>query len=375
LNLELTPEQEMLRSATSRFIRSEMPLAKVRELSASAEGFEASWWKRAADLGWTSILASEVIGGDGAGSHPVTDTAILAEEIGRGIAPGPFLPVNVVVSALRKANGEGDEDLKALVCGDATASWAIAERHSGWMTVAMQTTATKTQDGVILNGAKCYVEWPSTVDMFLVTACSDEGLTQVLVPRSAAGVTVTPFRNLDLARRYGEVHLDRVRVPESQVVGRFGSSGTDVQSQLELAVALQCAETVGALDQAFELTRAYMSDRYAFGRPIASFQALKHRMADLLLWLESAKATVEALVTAIDEKSPETQILASVAKAYVGEKGVGLLQECIQLQGAIAVTWEHDLHLYLRRVTVNRAMYGSPEYHRQRLFALLHPTN
>ena len=194
---------------------------------------------------------------------------------------------------------------------------------------------------------------------------------QVLVPREAKGVSVRAAASLDLGRRFGRVHFDDVLLPASAELGSAGSSDAAVERQFEVALALQCAETVGMMDRCVEFTLEYMNDRRAFGRPIASFQALKHRMADILLFLESAKATTDALADAIDDGSPEAPRLASVAKSYVGDHSLSIIQECVQFHGGIGVTWEHDLHLYLRRATVNRALYGSPEQHRDRLYDLL----
>ncbi len=139
----------------------------------------------------------------------------------------------------------------------------------------------------------------------------------------------------------------------------------------EIALALQCAETVGAARRVFEFTVEYAQDRYAFGRPIASFQALKHRIADMLQWLEFEAAITDAAARAIDAADPEAPNLASVAAAYVGDRGLDVIDDCVQINGGIGVTWEHDIHLYSRRAALNRAVYGSPEQHKERVGALL----
>jgi alkylation response protein AidB-like acyl-CoA dehydrogenase len=172
-------------------------------------------------------------------------------------------------------------------------------------------------------------------------------------------------------RRFGTTTFDRVTLPTSAVVGEIGGAAAQVERQLQLALVLQCAEIVGLLDRVFEFTLEYMHDRYAFGRPIASYQALKHRIADMLLWLESAKGTTDAAIAAVDERADDASRLASVAKSYVAEKAMTIIQECNQFHGGISQTWEHDLHLYLRRATVDRALYGTPEQHRERLCVLL----
>jgi alkylation response protein AidB-like acyl-CoA dehydrogenase len=192
----------------------------------------------------------------------------------------------------------------------------------------------------------------------------------VLVPAETDGVTVTRGRSIDLVRRFGSIAFDDARVPLSAVVGDIGGAGDAVERQLQIALALQCAETVGAADRVFEFTIEYAQDRYAFGRPIASFQALKHRIADMLMWLEFSKAISDAAARAVD-RDEDAARLVSVAKAYVGDRCLDLIDDCVQINGGIGVTWEHDIHIYSRRAAVNRAVFGSPEEHRERIAALL----
>jgi alkylation response protein AidB-like acyl-CoA dehydrogenase len=170
-----------------------------------------------------------------------------------------------------------------------------------------------------------------------------------------------------MTRRFGSVQFDSVRLPADAAVGRIGGATDDIARQIMIALALQCAETIGVAARAFELTVDYAQSRYAFGRPIASFQALKHRMADMTVWLESSKAVSDALAAAIDHEDLDGPTLSSVAKGYVGERCPDVIDDCVQITGGIGVTWEHDIHLYNRRAILNRALYGSPEEHKLRL--------
>jgi alkylation response protein AidB-like acyl-CoA dehydrogenase len=151
----------------------------------------------------------------------------------------------------------------------------------------------------------------------------------------------------------------------------MGGAEADIEHQCQLALALQVAETVGALDRVYSMTLEYLADRWSFGRPLASYQALKHRLADMLLALETAKGCAEAAADAVGASSAHVRRDVSVAKAYVARASTEILGECVQLHGGIAMTWEHDLHLYERRAAVNRAVYGTPEYHEERLCALV----
>jgi alkylation response protein AidB-like acyl-CoA dehydrogenase len=165
--------------------------------------------------------------------------------------------------------------------------------------------------------------------------------------------------------------FDGARLAADAVVGAIGGAAEAVQRQLALALALQCAEMVGVADRTLEFTLEYGRERFAFGRPIVSFQALKHRIADMTVWMEGAKAVSDGLAAAIDSGSDDLERLASVAKAYVGEHCLDIVDDCVQITGGIGVTWEHDIHLYNRRAAVDRAVYGTPEEHKERLYGLL----
>jgi alkylation response protein AidB-like acyl-CoA dehydrogenase len=165
------------------------------------------------------------------------------------------------------------------------------------------------------------------------------------------------------------VRFDSVELPGTAVVGT-GDATEAVERQLQQAIAVQCAEAVGATSRAFEMTVEWAFDRYSFGRPLASYQALKHRFADLMTWVESAHAATTAAVRAVGHNRHDAALAASVAKAYVGERCPEIVQDCIQLHGGIGVTWDHDLHLFLRRVTLARALYGAPAEHLHRIAAL-----
>jgi alkylation response protein AidB-like acyl-CoA dehydrogenase len=191
-------------------------------------------------------------------------------------------------------------------------------------------------------------------------------VAQFVVPTDAAGVGIESAHSLDLVRRFAQVRFDRVEVGPDAVLGDGDAAG-EVEHQLQTAVVLQCAEMAGAIDRAFEFTVEYASDRYSFGRPLSSYQALKHRFADMKLWLEASHASAGAAARSVDAGSASAPELVSVAKAYIGERGPAILQDCVQLHGGIGVTWDHDLHLYLRRVVVDRSQMGTPREHRERI--------
>jgi alkylation response protein AidB-like acyl-CoA dehydrogenase len=203
-----------------------------------------------------------------------------------------------------------------------------------------------------------------------VTGRTDDGLTQVLVPASATGVSVEPMHTIDLTRRFSTVRFDSVRVPRSAIVGDAGRAASQVERQLQLALVMLNAEIVGAMHRAFDMTVEWAFDRYTFGRPLASYQALKHRFADMKSWLEAGHAISDAAAVAVQAHAADARELVSIAKAYVGNYGAELLQDCVQIHGGIGLTFEHDLHLFLRRVSVDRALFGTPAEHRQRITSI-----
>jgi alkylation response protein AidB-like acyl-CoA dehydrogenase len=373
MRFDLTEEQELVRETARRFLESEADITAVRCLFDEPAGFSTAYWKRVGELGWLSLAASDEAGGYSASGRRGQDLSIIAEEIGRRVAPGPFAPTGVVLQALATATDGVDRNKLAseILRGDVIATWAFGEPGARWDPQKMTVTATLADGEVTLNGVKAYVEAGAEAQVMLVTARSEAGPTQVLVPADAAGLTVIPGRSLDFVRRFAEVRLDNVRLPRSAVVGGFGGASAAVERQLQLALLLQAAETNGALERAFEFTVDYMRDRYAFGRPIASYQALKHRLADNLLWIHSGMATTDAAVDAFDATSPDTPRLARIAKVYVALKSSSIISDFVQLTGGIGVTWDYDLHLYERRIAVNRAVFGTPEFHRPALFQIL----
>lgn len=373
MEYNLTPEQALFRDTTRDFLEKEAPLTKVRELSEGPVGFDPGWWRRGAELGWTSMLVAAPMGGDSISGSGILDMAIVAEEMGRLVSPGPLVPVNVVAMALSEASNAAAhaEVIEKLMSGEAVASWAVYEPDRGWAPSSSALSATRDGADYVLTGTKDRVDSGDQADYLLVVACADEGLTQFLVPVASAGVTVTLDQSLDLVRRFATVRFDGVRVPAASLVGAPGEAAAAVARQFQMAVALQCAEIAGAAGRVFEFTVQWAFDRYSFGRPLASYQALKHRFADMKLGLEASYATAGAAARAVAAGGPAAAELTSVAKAYIGERATDIVQDCVQLHGGIGVTWEHDIHLYLRRVTVDRAVWGTPAEHRRLLADIL----
>jgi alkylation response protein AidB-like acyl-CoA dehydrogenase len=366
--LELSPDQEFFRETTARFLGDAVPVGVIRRLRDDPAGFEDAYWRQGAELGWTSLLVSEANGGGSISGDGLVDLTLVAHEFGLHAAPGPLTPTNVVASTLSaEAADRYAELLAGILAGTSIVSWAHGERqpHDRLGDISLEIAVDGSE--VVLRGEKRPVESGGQAGHLLVTGRTGAGLTQVLVPTDAAGISISPMQTVDLTRRFSTVRFDDVRLPADAVIGAVGDAMDRVERQLQLAVVIANAEAVGAMQTAFDTTVEWAFDRYSFGRPLASYQELKHRFADMKSWLEASHATSDAAAAAVSASAPDAAELVSVAKAFIGEYGAELVQDCVQIHGGMGVTFEHDLHLFLRRHTVNSALYGTAADHRQRI--------
>lgn len=360
----LSSDQASFRDTTAKFLADQVPVEVLRRLRPDPAGFASDYWRQGAELGWTSFLVDEQHGGGSLSGEGIVDLTLVAHEFGAHAAPGPLAPVNIVASTLSAAASHEDV-LATLLNGTAIATWCLGEPGNSLTDGAFEIRVDG--DELVLDGVKRPVESAAQATHLLVTGRTGHGLTQVLVPADTAGISITPLQTVDLTRRFSTVTFDGVRVPASSVVGEVGEAGPAVERQLQYALVIMNAESVGAMETAFGMTLQWTFDRYSFGRPLASYQALKHRLADMKAWLEAGHAISDEAAAAVAARSPQAPTLVSAAKAFVGDFGSELMHECVQLHGGLGVTFEHDVHLYLRRQTVNRALLGTPATHRQRL--------
>jgi alkylation response protein AidB-like acyl-CoA dehydrogenase len=375
MEVTLTDDQEFFRDTTRKFLSEQCPLSTVRSLAENPAGFDPGYWRQGCDLGWSSLLVPEADGGGTISGNGVVDLTIIADAFGRHVAPGPLVPTNIVAAAIARSGTDSQraEFLGPIVAGRTTAAWCFTEPPPDGRFGEVRVTAVADGDGYVLSGVKAPVEAGAEAGVLLVTTRTDSGLTQFLVPPHTVGVTITPLHGLDLVRRFARVELDAVRVSADAVIGTIGGADDDVEHQLQLALVMQTAEMVGAAETAFAFTVQWAFDRYSFGRPLASYQELKHRFADMKTWLEASHGLASALAREVQAGAPGAAETASAAKAYIGEHLAELMQDCVQMHGGIGLTFDHDLHLYLRRVTTDRSTYGLPADHRQRIAALQIP--
>lgn len=370
--LDLSADQALFRETTARLLDEVAPVAELRRLRDSADGFDADYWRRGAELGWSSLLVSEAHGGGSISGRGLVDLSLVAHEFGCHAAPGPLAATNVVAATLSEVGGdELQPAIKDVLSGEAIATWCLSEPPPNDQLGSVSFDIRREGDELVLTGVKRPVESASCARYLLVTGRTGSGLTQVLVPHGTPGVSVKPMQSLDTTRRFDLVTFEDVRLPVAgSLIGQLGLAVEQVERQVRVAVAICTAESVGAMQSAFDMTVEWAFARYSFGRLLASYQELKHRFADMKTWLEASHAVSDAAVDAVASGAPDAPELVSAAKSFVGDFGGELMQDCVQIHGGIGVTFEHDLHLYLRRHTVNRALYGTPSEHRQRLGAM-----
>ncbi|MQY31574.1 acyl-CoA dehydrogenase family protein [Nocardia aurantia] len=358
LDPEPTEDQRLLLDTSARFIDEVLPLTAIRAL-ADGGSAGAGHVGAAAELGWFAMFADETFGGGSVSGDPVADAVLLARLRGERLLPEPFVAANAVAAAVSAVGDEARQRavLPELVTGKARATLAVAGDALWGGTALLAETA-----GADLSLTGSVIVDDASADWILLTASTAGGTLPVLIETDhlTAG---RPLACLDLTRRLVRMTLDGVRVPHTATLPGAAERLRTV------AALLSAAETIGALDRLFDLTRQYSLDRIAFGRPIGSFQALKHLMADMSVAVEAMKAVLAGATRAVAADRSYAAETVAILAAYVGERAARLVQDCQQVYGGIGFAWEHDLHLYLRRAVTNVALYGTTEFHRGRILA------
>ncbi|MEU8706887.1 acyl-CoA dehydrogenase family protein [Streptomyces sp. NPDC048565] len=350
--MRLTEEQEELRSA-------------VRSLLTHHQG-EAAWGPLATQMGAAALAVPEEYGGVGGGAR---DVHVLMEELGRSLSPLPCLGSAVLTAGALLASGDKEACgrlLPGLADGTSVGTLAWAEEGS-WEPAALRTEAVRgAEGGWLLTGAKEHVlDWPG-IGVLLVAARTAAGVTLFEVDPGAAGVRRTPLPTMDGTRGQARWVLDGAA---GRLLGADGDGARVLEHVRDLACAALAAEQVGAAARCLELTVAYARDRVQFGRPIGSFQAVKHRLADAYVLVESARSAALGAAFAADEDPGALPRAAAVAKSVCSEAFSAVAGEMIQLHGGIGITWEHDAHRYFKRAHGSGELFGAPAHHRARLAA------
>ncbi|MGH9089118.1 MAG: acyl-CoA dehydrogenase family protein [Acidimicrobiales bacterium] len=365
MNFAFSEEQEELRRAVRRFLAEKSPEPEVRRLMETTECYEpAVWLQMAEQLGLQSLTIPEKYGGAGFG---YVELIVVLEEMGAALLCAPFFStVALAANALLTSGDEAakQQHLPGLASGETIGTLAITEDSGRWDAGSVTMTAARSGDGWTLEGHKSFVLDGHVADLVLAVARTDAGVSLFAVPGDAPGLARTPLPTLDQTRKQARLELHGT---PATLVGTEGGAEPGLTKTLQLAVVALAAEQVGGAQHCLDSSVEYAKSRIQFGRPIGSFQAIKHKCADMLLEVESARSAAYYAGWAAADDSDELPMVASLAKSYCSEAYFHAAAETIQIHGGIGFTWEHTAHLYLKRAKSSELLFGDPAYHRELL--------
>ena len=362
-------DQAQLVASVRRFIDNRLPPVAVRTLMDTPDGFDARIWQTLCEqLGLVGLAVPEEYGGS---EFSIIEQALVFEEMGRGLFCLPyFSTVALAVPVLLATDDDAvaKELLPSIVTGKIRATLAVTEAGGRWDLDAVTATADPVEDGFLLSGSKSFVIDGASADVLVVLARTPIGLSLFAVDGRASGVQRTPMTTLDLTRRQAQVAFDRA---PARLLGTDGSAAEVIGKARDTTLVAMSMEQVGGAQRCLDMSVEYAKVRVQFGRKIGSFQAIKHKCADMLVAVESARSTAyHAAWTAVHAPA-ELPVAAAMAKATASEAFVFCAGENIQVHGGIGFTWEHDAHLYYRRAHSSAVMFGDAAYHRERMATLL----
>jgi len=384
MNCGLNEEQELLRSTARKFFDNECASETVRKLMDGPEGMTPDLWKKIAEQGWTGLIFPDEHGGMGLG---FVDLVVLMEEMGRSVVPGPFFSTVLLGGlAIREAGTDAQKKawLPKISSGEAraTLAWMEPSAELGARGITLQAAAKGA--GFTLDGTKLFVHDAHTADVIVVAARTssgqnppaggqnpEDGVSLFLVPKGTPGLSVTLLPTMDQTRKLCAVGLKNVALGAEALMGQAGSGWAPLARVIDRATVALCAEMCGGAQKVLEMTVEYAKIRQAFGRPIGSYQGVKHKAADMLVDVENSKSITYYAAWAMDEGVPEGQLAVSMAKAYVSDAYRRVSGAGIQLHGGIGFTWEHDLHLYFKRAKGSEFTFGDATWHRERVAQLV----
>lgn len=372
MNFAFSEEQEMLRETARRYLDDKAPSEVVRRLMDSETGFDEELWSGIATQGWQAMAIPEEYGGAG---FSFMEMAILMEEMGRSLFPSPFLSSIVLGSQLLLAAGTEEQKqnlLPGVAAGETRLAVAHLEPSGGWDADSVGMTFDRDGDDLLLGGTKAFVIDGHTAHILLVVAREPgsegaAGVSVIAVPADATGLTRRRVETMDQTRKQADIEFEGVRVPMSAVIGAEGAAWPAVSETLRRAAVALAFEQVGGAQRCLDMSVEYSKVRVQFGRPIGSFQAIKHKCADMLVDVESAKSAAYYAGWAASVGDDDLAVAAPLAKSFCSEAYCHAAGETIQIHGGIGFTWEHDAHLFFKRAKTDELLFGTPARHRAAL--------
>lgn len=369
MEFDLSKPQKLLREAARATLSQNCPLTRVRERMASQELHDKSLWQIIADQGWVGLHLDESSGGLGLGLIELT---VVAEEMGRACLPCPFLATTWAATLLAHvANSEHASNLSSMADGSLTASVALMDQDSDWDVEHVQTQLNSTPAGWQLSGLKTMVLDAAEVDVLLCVVRKENELAVVSVSAGASGVTYTQTRVLDATRKLYDVSFDGVAISPKDIIAVGDPAVLAIEYSTRVATLAACAEMLGAMQWIRETTLDYAKTRKQFDRTIGSYQAVQHQCADMLLMTESARAATYYAAWALSVNAPDSIKSVAITKAYCSDAGREVAHRGVQVHGGIGFTWEHDLHLFLKRIKVCEFLFGDANWQREQIAKLI----
>jgi alkylation response protein AidB-like acyl-CoA dehydrogenase len=359
MNFDLTDEQQMLQAAAREFLAARLKSERIRALAESDDAFDEDLWREMSELNWPGLMVSEKYGGQELGT---IELAVLMEQLGYALTPGPILSSMLAAIALETAATEDQKEryLAPLATGEKRGTLALFDAGAGWSPHDITLEPEPANGGYVLSGEKLFVLDAATADFFIVGATGDR---RFIVEPGAAGVSIVPTPTIDATRKQYAVKLDGVKVGADAAFGGDGAMGP-ARVRAYAAIA---AELTGVAQRAMEMAVDYAKERKQFGRPIGSYQAVSHRCAQMLLETEAARSAAYYAAWAADNEPETAPLAASMAKAYASDAGTRVTGASLQVHGGIGFTWEHDLHLFLKRASADAVMFGDARWHREQV--------
>jgi alkylation response protein AidB-like acyl-CoA dehydrogenase len=365
MNFAFTDEQEELRKTVRSFLENKSSEEAVREQMETDNGFDPAVWSQMGEqMGLQGLSIPEEFGGSGYG---FVELGIVLEEMGRALLCAPFFSTAVLAANTLLQSGDDaakQKYLPAIASGETVATLAYVEPSGKWDESGITMQATKSDGGYTLSGTKSFVLDGHTAGLIIVAAKTDSGTSLFAVDGDASGLTKTNLSTMDQTRKQAKLDFDNT---PAELIGEEGKGWATLETVLDLAAVALAAEQVGGAQKVLEMAVDYAKVRVQFGRPIGSFQAIKHKCADMLLEVESAKSAAYYGMWCASEMNDELPSTASLAKAYCSEAYFHAAAENIQIHGGIGFTWEHPAHLYFKRAKSSELLFGDPTYHREQL--------
>jgi alkylation response protein AidB-like acyl-CoA dehydrogenase len=368
MDFAFSEEQEMLRRSARDFLAKECSPKVVRKLMEAEDAYDPALWKKVSDLGWTALGIPEQYGGVGT----FLDLVVVLEEAGRALLPGPFFAtMGLAVPALIESGTEAQkkEALSAIAAGDARATLAVTEPSGRWDASGVTLAAKQAGGAWKLDGVKLFVPDAQHADYTVVAARTraegEDGISLFLVKGRPKGMTVTSLKTLDMTRRWAEVRFEGVELGADALMGPAHTAWPRLKRAMEWGTAALCAEMVGGAQKVLETSTEYAKTRQQFGKPIGIYQAVSHKLADMLVLSESSRSATYYAAWAVEADAPDRSMAASMAKAYVSDAYRKITGDGIQVHGGIGFTWEHDMHLYFKRAKSSEVTLGDATYHRE----------